>query len=133
MSSQAAYPPSLQVVPTRAEADVNFVRKLLQKTEEKKLSWEKRGQTYTTTIPGSNVTVSLTMTSQAIFGWKWSNFAALKGSEEILRIEGNSNPFAMLTGLGVQPLASAIEELAAYLEGARTREVDQATSALERL
>lgn len=133
MSSQSLPVPSLQVVPLKVEADVNFVRKLLQKTEEGKLSWSKKEHTYTTAIPNGSVNVSLIITPNVIWGSRWSNLLAWRGSQEILRVEREVNPFAMLAGISAPPLTNAVDELAAYLEGARSREVDQATSALDRL
>lgn len=133
MSSNATSLKAILPSPPKVKADVELVGKLLEKTEEKKLSWSKFGHTYNARTPDGALSVHLTGTQHPLFGITWSSFNVTSGSEEIMKVERNSNPLAFMVGAPPSELVSAVDDLLAYLEGTRTREVKKAIAVLNSL
>jgi hypothetical protein len=112
--------------------DAQFVDKLLQKTVEGKIVWERISNGHQGRSVDGFFIIEL-RASRAIFGYMWSFFSVKKGGEEILKLDNNSNGLLTLAGLSKNTVEEKVSDLLDYLESARTREVKKAIADLEKL
>ena len=122
----------IQPIKQPLSVDAQLVDKLLQKTVEGKIVWERISNGHQGRSLDGFFLIEL-RASRAIFGYTWSFFSVKKGGEEILKLDNSSNGLLILAGLSKNTVEEKVSELLDYLESARTREVKNAIADLDKL
>jgi len=115
------------------DLDSAFIQKIIQKTSEKKITWERTDKGHSgRTIDGS-LSIEITLQQVPIFGLGWRTFTVQRGGEDILRLVNGGDALFFLAGGSVSPVHRKVAELLRFLDESRLREVKEAMSDLDKL
>lgn len=115
------------------DVDSEFIQKIIQKTSEKKIVWDRTEQGHSGRTVDGNLLMSLQLQQVPIFGRAWRSFVVRRGGEEILKLENSGEGLAFLAGIQETPAHRKVAELLRFLDSARLREVKAAISELDNL
>jgi hypothetical protein len=119
-------------IKTTPKVDNEFVSKILQKTEEQKIIWERVSTGYRGHTPDRSIDIELS-TASSLFGFTWRLFSAKRGGAEIIRLVNSTGDLLMLAGITESTLYQKISKLLEILEYARSKEVRDAITDLDKL
>lgn len=113
--------------------EIELVRSLLEKTNQGKIPWARRGNAITATIPNGlemNFVLSLSLLG-SFTNWELFTVRDRQGNQ-LLRIT-NSGLIPILGVAAASPLVTATNELFRAVHGAAGDELDRAISAIKKL
>jgi hypothetical protein len=122
----------IQEIKTTPKVDNEFVSKILQKTEEQKIIWDRVATGYSGYTPDRSIYIELA-TGTSLFGYSWRLFSVKRGGAEIIRLVNTPGDLLMLAGITEAPVHQKVSKLLEILEYARSKEVRDAITDLDKL
>ena len=116
-----------------SSVDVELIEKILEKSLQKKIVWERSGNAYTGRAVKGTLAIAIQRQPSAIFGTTWREFSVQHGPISILKLDNDPLAFVTLSGASESLANKKVSELVAWLDSARLRQVKEAISELDQL
>jgi hypothetical protein len=126
MSDQDVQKPVEQ--PRYDRRHIELIRKIIQRTKEKKLSWKRDRNMFRAVVPPDMV---ITLTESPTLQ-RWSGFNVRTADGDLIRINNQPNILFMLIRVPEEMLQS-INELYTFVSGLGSPEIERAIERLDKL